>query len=114
MAAGLAWSSAARASEADLVVPDLSRQRFFGGAISGAGLLDLGFLVAGLGLVFGLVQFVQLRKLPVHKAMLEISELIYETCKTYLVTVGPKVNKAGQATGWTEVTACILIPPKKA
>ena len=41
-----------------------------------------------LGLVFGLVIFAQLRRLPVHESMREISELIYETCKTYLVTQG--------------------------
>jgi K(+)-stimulated pyrophosphate-energized sodium pump len=47
-----------------------------------------GLLVCALGLVFGLVIYTQLKHLPVHKAMLEISELIYETCKTYLVTQG--------------------------
>ena len=41
-----------------------------------------------LGLVFGLVIFTQLKNLPVHRSMLEISELIYETCKTYLITQG--------------------------
>ena len=47
-----------------------------------------GLLVCLFGLVFGVFQFAQLRKLPVHKSMLEISELIYETCKTYLITQG--------------------------
>ena len=45
-------------------------------------------LVCALGLLFGLVTYMQLRELPVHKSMLEISELIYETCKTYLITQG--------------------------
>ena len=82
----LAMGSLAHASEADLVVPDLSSQRFFNGAVTGSHLLMAGFAVCALGLVFGFIQFTQLKNLPVHKSMLEISELIYETCKTYLVT----------------------------
>jgi hypothetical protein len=48
----------------------------------------VGLVVCLLGLVFGLVIYKQLKNLPVHPSMLEISELIYETCKTYLVTQG--------------------------
>jgi K(+)-stimulated pyrophosphate-energized sodium pump len=73
--------------EASLVLPDLGRVQFLSG-IPGSTLLKVGLLVCVLGLAFGLVIFRQLRALPVHKAMLEISELIYETCKTYLVTQG--------------------------
>src|SRR6476619_4343494 len=53
-----------------------------------AALLLGGMGVAALGIVFGLVILMQLRNLPVHRSMREISELIYETCKTYLVTQG--------------------------
>jgi K(+)-stimulated pyrophosphate-energized sodium pump len=75
----------ARASEADLVLPNLASVRFVG--VDGWTLLTvLGLAVCALGLAFGIVQFVRLRNLPVHRAMKEISELIYETCKTYLVT----------------------------
>ncbi|WP_437715867.1 sodium-translocating pyrophosphatase [Sorangium sp. So ce448] len=74
----------ASASESDLVLPDLSTQSF--GGIDGRTLLMAGIGVCALGFVFGLVTFSQLNKLPVHRAMREISELIYETCKTYLVT----------------------------
>jgi K(+)-stimulated pyrophosphate-energized sodium pump len=74
-------------SEADLVLPDLGSATFLGG-ISGDRLLMGGMLVCVLGLLFGLGMYVQLKNLPVHRAMLEISELIYETCKTYLVTQG--------------------------
>ncbi|MGK3966389.1 sodium-translocating pyrophosphatase [Sorangium sp. So ce118] len=74
----------ASASESDLVLPDLSTQTF--GGIDGHTLLLGGIGVCVLGFVFGLVTFSQLNKLPVHRAMREISELIYETCKTYLVT----------------------------
>ncbi|HEY6187958.1 MAG TPA: sodium-translocating pyrophosphatase [Pyrinomonadaceae bacterium] len=72
--------------EANLVLPDLSRVEFLG--INGHTLLMLGLLICLLGLLFGLVIFMQLKNLPVHRSMLEISELIYETCKTYLVTQG--------------------------
>src|SRR2546430_10812428 len=76
-----------RGGEVKLVVPDLSRVTFLGG-ISGPTLLMGGLLVALLGMVFGLVIYQRLRNLPVHSSMREISELIYETCKTYLKTQG--------------------------
>ena len=85
--AGLVLPGSAFASEAELQLPDLSRVTFLGGT-SGRSLLMWGLLVCLFGFGFGVYQFAQLRKLPVHKAMLEISELIYETCKTYLVTQG--------------------------
>ncbi|MBV8070566.1 MAG: sodium-translocating pyrophosphatase [Acidobacteriaceae bacterium] len=72
--------------EANLILPDLRQATFFGGAIDGRTLLLYGLVVVALGLLFGLVIYQQLKKLSVHRSMLEISELIYETCKTYLVT----------------------------
>ncbi|MGI5862400.1 MAG: sodium-translocating pyrophosphatase [Myxococcales bacterium] len=83
----LLLSAKAFASEADLVTPDLSSVTFVGG-LSGRALLLVGLLVCLGGLGFGVAQYLQLKKLPVHKAMREISELIYETCKTYLLTQG--------------------------
>lgn len=80
--------STARASEADLVLPDFSSQSFLNGALTGQHLLMAGIVVCVIGLVFGFIQYGQLKNLPVHKSMLEISELIYETCKTYLITQG--------------------------
>ena len=74
------------ASDADLILPDLSTQHFFG--LNGHALLTLGLGVSALGIVFGLVIYAQLRKLPVHRSMLEVSDLIYETCKTYLLNQG--------------------------
>jgi K(+)-stimulated pyrophosphate-energized sodium pump len=74
--------------EANLVLPDLSQATFFNGAVNGRSLLVLGLFVVALGLLFGLVIYRQLKNLPVHGSMLEISELIYETCKTYLITQG--------------------------
>ena len=72
--------------EANLVLPDLSAVEFQG--INGRTLLMSGLLVCALGLAFGMTIFTQLRNLPVHRSMREISELIYETCKTYLITQG--------------------------
>ena len=73
--------------EANLHLPDLRVATFLGG-INGHNLLLGGLLVSALGLVFGLVIFVRLRNMPVHTCMREVSELIYETCKTYLATQG--------------------------
>ncbi len=73
-------------SEANLVLPDLGSVDFLG--IPGDRLLLGGLLVCVLGLLFGVGMYMQLKKLPVHRSMLEISELIYETCKTYLITQG--------------------------
>jgi K(+)-stimulated pyrophosphate-energized sodium pump len=73
--------------EANLVLPDLSQVTFLGG-IDGHTLLLAGLLVSGLGLLFGLTIYRQLKHLPVHQSMREISELIYETCKTYLIQQG--------------------------
>ena len=72
--------------EANLILPDLGQVTFQG--INGRSLLLGGLAVCVLGLMFGMVIFVQLRNLPVHRSMHEISELIYETCKTYLITQG--------------------------
>ena len=58
------------------------------GGMNGRTLLMAGLVVCALGLLFGVVIFAQLRSLPVHASMREISELIYETCKTYLITQG--------------------------
>jgi K(+)-stimulated pyrophosphate-energized sodium pump len=79
----------ASASEADLVLPDLSNPDItFLGGITGHNLLLGGLGVCVLGLLFGLMMYVQLKNMPVHRSMREISELIFETCKTYLTTQG--------------------------
>ena len=82
----LLLATAANASEADLIIPDLAKQSFLG--MNGHNLLLWGLVICLFGIAFSLVQFSQIRNLPVHKSMLEISELIYETCKTYLITQG--------------------------
>ncbi|HEX7176283.1 MAG TPA: sodium/proton-translocating pyrophosphatase, partial [Pyrinomonadaceae bacterium] len=86
--AGAAAESAPRAGgEANLILPDLASVDFLGGT-NGRTLLMFGLVVCALGLGFGLWIYTQLKNLPVHRAMREISELIYETCKTYLLTQG--------------------------
>ena len=87
----LAFAPAALAAEssggeASLVLPKLNQVSFHG--ISGQFLLSLGLIICALGLVFGLVIFYQVRKLPAHRSMREISELIWQTCKTYLLQQG--------------------------
>ena len=74
--------------EASLKLPDLSSVSFFNGAIDGHKLLLIGILFCLFGLGFGMAIYMRLKNLPVHRTMREISELIYETCKTYLVTQG--------------------------
>src|ERR1700737_2401213 len=72
--------------EANLKLPDLSQVSFLG--IDGHRLLLYGILICIFGLAFGLTIFTRLKNMPVHKSMRDISELIYETCKTYLITQG--------------------------
>ncbi len=72
--------------EAHLILPDLSQATFLG--INGRTLLMAGLGICALGLLFGLLTYNQLRDLPVHQSMRDVSELIWETCKTYLWTQG--------------------------
>jgi K(+)-stimulated pyrophosphate-energized sodium pump len=74
--------------EANLKLPWLNDAPLFLGGIPGRTLLMGGLAISALGLLFGLIIFTRLRKMPVHACMLEVSELIYETCKTYLATQG--------------------------
>ncbi|MFA5059513.1 MAG: sodium-translocating pyrophosphatase [Candidatus Omnitrophota bacterium] len=74
------------ASEADMIVPDLSTATFLN--TDGRTMLTWGIGICIFGFIFGMVQYVQIKKMPVHKSMHEISELIFETCKTYLITQG--------------------------
>nr|WP_081756145.1 sodium-translocating pyrophosphatase [Candidatus Contendobacter odensis] len=85
-----AFAGTTHVSEANLVLPnlnDVSLAQFLGG-ISGSTLLSYGLIVCIGGLVFGAVIYGQIRRLPVHRSMAEVSELIYETCKTYMITQG--------------------------
>jgi K(+)-stimulated pyrophosphate-energized sodium pump len=89
-------------SEADLVLPDFRSVEFLG--LSGWNLLMFGIGVCLVGLIFGLVIFQRLKNAPVHKSMREISELIYETCKTYLKTQAKFI-----AILWAFIAAVIIV-----
>ncbi|HEY6216348.1 MAG TPA: sodium-translocating pyrophosphatase [Pyrinomonadaceae bacterium] len=82
-----AFAQSREGGEANLVLPDLDQVTFFNG-ISGHNLLLFGIVICVLGLAFGLAIYMNLKRLPVHRAMREISELIYATCQTYLTTQG--------------------------
>ncbi len=81
-----AQPSEAAGGEANLQLPDLSSVSFLG--MDGHKLLTIGLIFCAFGLIFGLAICLQLKNMPVHKSMGDISSLIYETCKTYLVTQG--------------------------
>jgi K(+)-stimulated pyrophosphate-energized sodium pump len=82
------YAQSHQGGEASLVLPDLDQVRFFNDAVNGHNLLLFGIAVCVLGLGFGLAIYMNLQRLPVHRSMREISELIYATCKTYLTTQG--------------------------
>src|SRR5690349_4216787 len=81
------YAQSHQGGEANLELPDLTQVTFFNG-VSGHNLLLGGIVICLLGLGFGLAIYMQLQKMPVHRSMREISELIYATCKTYLTTQG--------------------------
>src|ERR1700678_4005408 len=76
------------AGEADINLPPLQDASFFGGSLSSHAILYFGLAVCGVGALFGFSQYKQTCALPVHKAMSEVSNIIWETCKTYLMQQG--------------------------
>ena len=82
-----AFAQSHQGGEANLVLPELTDVTFLNG-INGHNLLLFGIVICVLGLGFGLAMYMNLQRMPVHRAMREISELIYTTCKTYLTTQG--------------------------
>jgi K(+)-stimulated pyrophosphate-energized sodium pump len=87
-ASAFAQASEEAGGEAGLKLPDLTQVQFLNGSVDGHKLLLFGILFCVFGLIFGLVIYSRLKNLPVHRSMRDISELIYETCKTYLITQG--------------------------
>ncbi len=85
-----AFAGTAHVSEANLVLPNLGDAALatFLGGVSGWTLLSWGLLVCVGGLIFGAAIYGRVRRLPTHRSMAEVSELIYETCKTYMITQG--------------------------
>lgn len=68
------------ASEANLKIPTLNDNQ--------QSILNLGLIVCVLGLVFGVYQYLRVKKLKAHQSMLDIAQVIFETCKTYLIQQG--------------------------
>src|SRR5437763_14929911 len=92
------------ASEADIKIPDRTMVRFDGlGGMSGDALMYLGLVICVIGAVFGLVQYKQTRALPVHQSMANVSNTIWETCKTYLLTQGKFLVIL-----WLLIAACMI------
>src|SRR5438128_50747 len=91
-------------SEADIKIPDLAPVTFSGlGGVSGLTLMYLGILICAAGAIFGLVQYKQTKALPVHQSMGNVSNTIWETCKTYLFTQGKFL-----AILWLLIAACMV------
>jgi K(+)-stimulated pyrophosphate-energized sodium pump len=104
LAATLVVSPGAFAGEADIHIPDLSGVHFDGlGGVTGATLMYLGIGICFIGAIFGLVQYFQTRALPVHESMANVSETIWETCKTYLFTQGKFL-----AILWVLIAGCMV------
>jgi K(+)-stimulated pyrophosphate-energized sodium pump len=100
----LSSGAAIQASEADVKIPDLSSVRFqlFGSNVGGVTLLYAGLVICGLGVAFGLMQYAQTKALEVHSSMRNVSNIIWETCKTYLFQQGKFL-----AVLWVVIAACI-------
>jgi len=97
----LLGDGAAFAGEADIVLPDLTTVVF--GGVKGMHLMYAGLVVCVIGLVFGLIQYNQIKALPAHESMTNVSETIWETCKTYLVQQGKFLSML-----WLAIAACII------
>jgi K(+)-stimulated pyrophosphate-energized sodium pump len=99
------FASSAFAGEADIHIPDLQNVKFAGlGGISGHMLMMLGIVVCAIGALFGIVQYLQTKGLPVHASMSKVSESIYGTCKTYLLTQGKLL-----AILWVLIAGCMIV-----
>jgi K(+)-stimulated pyrophosphate-energized sodium pump len=93
-----------RAGEADIQIPDLTQVRFDGlGGLSGITLMYIGLAICVAGAAFGLVQYRQTKALQVHESMERVSNSIWETCKTYLLTQGKFLMIL-----WVLIAACMV------
>jgi len=98
------FASSAFAGEASIQIPDLTQVTFAGlGGLNGVTLLYVGLVVCLFGAAFGLVQYWQTKALPVHSSMAEVSNTIWETCKTYLLQQGKFLLIL-----WVLIAACMV------
>ena len=93
------------AGEADIKIPDLTTVKFnlFGSPVSGVALLNIGLFICLIGGAFGIVQYFQTKALPVHRTMSDVSNIIWETCKTYLLQQGKFL-----AALWALIAVCMI------
>ena len=96
-------AGAALAGEADIVLPDLSQVGFLNGTLSGITILNAGLIICVIGMIFGIIQYVQTKNLPAHQSMLDVSQTIWETCKTYLLQQGKFLIAL-----WILIAICII------
>jgi K(+)-stimulated pyrophosphate-energized sodium pump len=101
--AAAALATPAFASEADIKIPDLTTVTFFGGSLTGMNVLMIGLAVCVIGTVYGWMQYVQTKNLPVHSSMSAVSQIIWETCKTYLWQQGKFL-----AALWVLIAVCMV------
>jgi K(+)-stimulated pyrophosphate-energized sodium pump len=99
----LLLAGTAFAGEADIKLPDLTNIAFLGGALKGITILNVGLLICVIGMIFGLIQYVQTKNLPAHQSMLDVSKTIWETCKTYLFQQGKFLVGL-----WILIAVCIV------
>src|SRR6516225_6318800 len=101
----LGMAGAAFGGESELVLPDLGGKNVFPalGGMTGTTLMYIGILVCAIGGIFGLVQYIQTRDLPVHDSMRNVSNVIWETCKSYLVQQGKFLGIL-----WVLIGVCIV------
>jgi len=90
------------ASESDIHIPDLTSVSFFNGSLTGMNVLMIGLVVCALGVAYGWMQYIQTRNLPVHASMGAVSQIIWETCKTYLFQQGKFL-----AALWVLIAVCM-------
>ncbi len=93
----------AAAGEADIQLPSLDQVDFFHGSVTGRAIMYFGLFVCAVGAGFGLWEYFRTRALPVHRAMAEVSHIIWETCKTYLWQQGKFL-----ATLWVLIALCMI------
>ena len=101
--AALFGAANAFAGDADINLPDLTQVTFPGVGLGGHALLYLGLAICAVGALFGFWEFGRCRALPVHKAMSSVSNMIWETCKTYLAQQGKFLVLL-----WALIAACIV------
>jgi K(+)-stimulated pyrophosphate-energized sodium pump len=101
--AALFGGANAFAGEADIQLPSLDEVNFFHGAVTSRAILFFGLFVCAVGAAFGIWEYTRCRALPVHRSMAEVSHIIWETCKTYLLQQGKFL-----AALWVLIAACMI------